>query len=160
MDINNQNQQYFGELRISVISTIGYIPVVGAAITIAYTKEPENILATATTDSSGTTGIIELTAPAFSLSQEPSEVQPYTDYNITVEAEGYEPVLVIGSEILPDRLSLQLIRMNPVQITREGRIPVYPHPRLATAPQIYIRHLHSFLQSRWCFRPADAHILR
>ena len=132
MDSNQQNsnqEQYFGDLRISVISSLALIPIEGARITIAYTTAPETILATATTDRSGTAEIIPLTAPAFSLSQEPSEEQPYTDYNITVEANGYEPVLVTGSEILPDRLSLQLIRMKPLQITQEEEeivnIPVH-----------------------------------
>ncbi len=118
MDINNQETQYFGSLRISVISTIGYIPVEGASVSIAYTTEPETIVATETTDSSGTTDIIQLSAPAFALSQEPSEIQPYTDYNITVEAEGYEPVLVTGAEIFPNELSIQLIRMIPLQMAQ------------------------------------------
>ncbi len=129
MDINNQTQAYFGELRISVISTIGYFPVEGATISIAYTAEPETVVATATTDSSGTTEVIQLTAPPFSLSQEPSEIQPYTDYNITVEAEGYEPILITGSEIFPDELSLQLVRMRPLQVAGEEEeivsIPVH-----------------------------------
>lgn len=118
MDINNQAQQYFGNLRISVISTIGYLPIEGAQISIAYTTKPENVVATATTDSSGTTPIIQLSAPAFALSQEPSEIQPYTDYNITVGAEGYESVMVTGSEILPNELSLQQIRMMPMQVAQ------------------------------------------
>ncbi len=118
MDINNQIQDYYGDLRISVVSTIGLFPVEGARISIAYTTEPETVVATATTDSSGTTEIIQLPAPAFALSQEPSEIQPYTDYNITAEAEGYEPVMVTGSEIFPDELSLQQIRMIPLQTAR------------------------------------------
>lgn len=118
MDINNQEQQYYGKLRISVISTVGYIPVEGARISIAYTTEPETVVATATTNSSGTTEVIQLSAPAFALSQEPSEIQPYTDYNITVEAEGYEPIMITGSEIFPDELSLQLIRMRPLQMAQ------------------------------------------
>ena len=129
MDINNQAEQYFGELRISVISTIGYIPVEGATISIAYTAEPETVVATATTDSSGTTEVIQLTAPPFSLSQEPSEVQPYTNYNIIVEAYGYEPIMITGSEIFPDELSLQQIRMRPLQVAGEEEeivnIPVH-----------------------------------
>ena len=127
MDINNQAQQYFGELRISVISTIGYIPVAGATISIAYTLDSETVVATATTDSSGTTEVIQLTAPPFALSQEPSEIQPYTDYNITVEAQGYEPVMVTGSEIFPDELSLQQIRMRPLQVT-EGEEEIVSIP--------------------------------
>ncbi len=118
MDINNQIQDYYGDLRISVVSTIGLFPVEGARISIAYTTEPETVVATATTDSSGTTEIIQLPAPAFALSQEPSEIQPYTDYNITAEAEGYEPVMITGSEIFPDELSLQQIRMIPLQTAR------------------------------------------
>lgn len=129
MDINNQAEQYFGELRISVISTIGFLPVEGAIISIAYTTEPETVVATATTDSSGTTEVIQLTAPPFSLSQEPSEVQPYTNYNITVEADGYEPIMITGSEIFPDELSLQQIRMRPLQVAGEEEeivnIPVH-----------------------------------
>lgn len=118
MDINNQMQTYYGDLRISVVSTIGLLPVEGAQISIAYTTEPETVVATATTDSSGTTEVIQLTAPPFALSQEPSEIQPYTDYNITVEAEGYEPVMVTGTEIFPNELSLQQIRMIPLQTAR------------------------------------------
>lgn len=129
MDINNQAEQYFGELRISVISTIGFLPVEGAIISIAYTTEPETVVATATTDSSGTTEVIQLTAPPFSLSQEPSEVQPYTNYNITVEADGYEPIMITGSEIFPNELSLQQIRMRPLQVAGEEEeivnIPVH-----------------------------------
>ncbi len=129
MDINNQAEQYFGELRISVISTIGFLPVEGAIISIAYTTEPETVVATATTDSSGTTEVIQLTAPPFGLSQEPSEVQPYTNYNITVEADGYEPIMITGSEIFPDELSLQQIRMRPLQVAGEEEeivnIPVH-----------------------------------
>ena len=127
MDINNQEQAYFGDLRISVISTIGYIPVEGAQISIAYTTEPETVVATATTNSSGTTEIIRLTAPAFALSQEPSQVQPYTNYNITVEAEGYEPIMVTGSEIFPNELSLQQIRMIPLQ-TAQGEEEIVSIP--------------------------------
>lgn len=118
MDISNQAQQYFGDLRISVISTIGYLPIEGAQISIAYTTEPGNVVATATTDNSGIAQLIQLSAPAFALSQEPSEIQPYTDYNITVEADGYEPIIVTGSEILPNELSLQQIRMTPLQVAQ------------------------------------------
>lgn len=124
MEINNQPA--YGELRISVISSVALIPIQGATVTIAYTEKPSQPIFVDTTDSSGETGIIQLTAPAFELSQAPSEIQPYTDYNITVEAEGYEPVLVSGSEILPDRRALQLIRMNPLEAVEEEEIVVIP----------------------------------
>ena len=124
MDINNI--QSFGRLRISVISGGELRPIAGAQVTIAYTEEPSQPVFTGTTDISGETEEILLTAPDFGFSQEPSEIQPYTDYNITVEAEGYEPALVSGTEILPDRLALQQIRLIPMERTEEEQIVVIP----------------------------------
>lgn len=125
MDINNQ--QEYGQLRISVISTEAYIPIEGARIAIAYTENPEEVIYTGTTNSSGESEIIRLTAPPFDYSQSPSEIQPYTDYNITVEAENYEPIMVSGTEILPDRLALQVIRMKPaIRGGEEEQIVVIP----------------------------------
>lgn len=124
MDINNP--QVFGSLRISVLSTESYTPIPGAQVTISYTEEPSGIIYTGITDISGETQQIQLTAPEFSYSQAPSEVQPYTDYNITVEAVGYEPVLVSGTEILPERLALQQIRMKPLERIQEEQIVMIP----------------------------------
>ena len=124
MDINNR--QSFGRLRISVVASGELRPVAGAQVTIAYTEEPSQPVFTGVTDISGETEEIQLTAPVFGLSQEPSEIQPYTDYNITVEAEGYEPILVSGTEVLPDRLALQQIRLTPLENTEEEQFVVIP----------------------------------
>ena len=111
---------YAGELKISVISTIGFFPVEGAVVTIAVTGDPENIIETLTTDRSGQTPIVNLPAPPLALSLDSSATeQPYSEYNITVTADGFEPVLVSGSEIFADELSLQPIRMNPLEATKE-----------------------------------------
>lgn len=124
MDINNR--QYFGTLRISVISNQELRPIAGARVTIAYTEEPSAPIFTGVTDISGETEEITLTAPNFDYSQAPSEIQPYTDYNITVEAEGYEPALVSGTEILPDRVAIQQIKLAPLTQTEEEQIVVIP----------------------------------
>ena len=124
MDINNR--QYLGKLRISVISGRELRPIEGALVTIAYTEEPSQAIFVGMTDISGETEEINLTAPAFEYSQVPSEIQPYTDYNITVEAEGFEPALVSGTEILPDRMALQQIRLVPQSGTEEEEIVVIP----------------------------------
>ena len=52
-------------------------------------------------------------------SLEPGASQPYSEYNIEVTAPGYEPVMVSGTEILPDALALQPISMNPVEVEQE-----------------------------------------
>ena len=103
-----------GSIKISVVSTMGLIPVVNASVTISYTGDPSSPLMELTTDSSGQTPTVELPAPPVELSLEPENIeQPYSEYNIEVTAEGYDPVLVSGSEILAGELSLQPIRMTP-----------------------------------------------
>ena len=112
--------QYAGALKISVVSSIGLVPIENATVTISYTGDPENTLDTLTTDNSGQTPTVELPAPPLALSLDPDAlVQPYAEYNIMVTAEGFEPVYVSGSEILADELSLQPIHMNPLAVTEE-----------------------------------------
>ena len=112
--------QYAGTLKISVVSSIGLVPIENATVTISYTGDPENTLDTLTTDSSGQTPTEELPAPTLALSLDPDAlVQPYAEYNIMVTAEGFEPIYVSGSEILADELSLQPIHMNPLAVTEE-----------------------------------------
>lgn len=112
---------YTGSIKISVVSSVGMIPIENATVAISYTGDPGEPLTVLTTDSSGQTPVTELPAPPLSLSLQPeNEEQPYSEYNIEVTAEGYEPVLVSGSEIFADELSLQPIRMNPLATTEEG----------------------------------------
>lgn len=118
---------YAGELKISVVSAIGLLPVENATVIISFTGDPSAPIETLTTDESGQTPAVELPAPPVSLSLEPSEQQPYSEYNINVTAPGYEPVLVSGSEIFADQLSLQPIRMNPIEMTEDDeKIVVIP----------------------------------
>lgn len=107
----------FGSLEIFVTSTQGLIPIPNATITITYTNAPETVIQTLTTNESGQTEIVALPAPPFALSQEPSDIQPYTNYTIEVTAPGYEPVIVSGTEILPDVIALQPIKMIPEEIS-------------------------------------------
>lgn len=105
-----------GGLQISVVSSIGLIPIQGAVVTISYTGDPQQPLMTLTTDESGQTPPIELPAPNIEYSLNPEqEIQPYSEYNIGVTADGYEPVLVSGTEILPDVTAIQPIRMIPLE---------------------------------------------
>lgn len=108
-----------GLLKVSVTSMVGMIPVSGAQVTIVNTEEPEKVLFTLTTDESGQTETVALPAPLLQYSLEPSEPRPYAEYNITVQAEGYEPVTIVASELLPDAISVQNIRMTPVELENE-----------------------------------------
>lgn len=129
-DTLTENAENHGTLQVSVVSSLGLIPVENATVTISYTGVPDQIIESLTTDSSGQTPTVSLPAPPIELSLDPdTTIQPYSEYNITVTAEGYEPVLVSGSELLADQLSLQPIVMNPLEATNEDEklvdIPVH-----------------------------------
>lgn len=104
-----------GRLQINVTSALGATPISGATVAIYYTGEPEKELEEVTTNDSGQTAELELSAPPLEYSVEPSEQQPYSEYTIEVTAPGYEPVEVSGAEILPNVTALQSIQMRPRQ---------------------------------------------
>ncbi|MBQ7841332.1 MAG: carboxypeptidase regulatory-like domain-containing protein [Lachnospiraceae bacterium] len=110
-----QTGDFSGRLKINVTSTTGFLPVRGATVTISNSDTPEDIIEQVTTDESGQTPEVSLPAPNLEYSMEPSEPRPYTDYNIEVTAPGFEPVRIVGSEILPDEESLQNVSMIPLE---------------------------------------------
>lgn len=115
-----------GRLQINVTSALGATPISGAKVAIYYTGEPERELEEVTTNASGQTETLELSAPPLEYSMEPSEQQPYSEYTIEVTAPGYEPVEVAGAEILPEVTALQNIQMLPVQEGQEYERFVIP----------------------------------
>lgn len=115
----NIDSPYAGGLKISVTSSLGLIPIRDATVKISYKGMPDSTIETLDTDISGQTEEIELPAPPLEYSLTPGDVQPYSEYNIEVNAEGYEPVVVSGTEILADQLALQPIEMNPVEVEPE-----------------------------------------
>lgn len=111
---------YSGDLTISVTSSLGFIPINNATITISYTGDPDSVVETLTTNDSGQTSTISLPAPSLTYSTEISEEQPYSEYNISVTAPGYEPVYISGTEILPDVTAVQPVTMNPIETEPPG----------------------------------------
>lgn len=104
-----------GQIIIEVISALGLIPVRDADVRIYYTLDPENVLEEVKTDENGQTRILTLPAPPAELSLEPQEIRPYAEYNISVTAQGYEPVSVVASELLANEISVQKVTMNPIE---------------------------------------------
>ena len=79
------------------------------------------------TDSSGQTPVLELQAPPLEYSMEPSEEQPYAEYTVQIQAEGYEPEEIAGTEVLPDTLALQPVRLRGRDAGDFERIVIGPH---------------------------------
>lgn len=137
MSMDVKDTTYTGTLQISVVSALGMSPISSATVTISYTGDPDSPIETLTTDESGQTPEINLKAPPRELSLTPDITeQPYSEYNIQVTAEGFETVLVSGSEILAGAYSLQPIRMNPLDVTEEEEkvVVIPPHTLFGEYP--------------------------
>ena len=137
MSMDVKDTTYTGTLQISVVSALGMSPISAATVTISYTGDPDSPIETLTTDESGQTPEINLKAPPRELSLTPDITeQPYSEYNIQVTAEGFETVLVSGSEILAGAYSLQPIRMNPLDVTEEEEkvVVIPPHTLFGEYP--------------------------
>ncbi len=110
-----------GRLKISITSEITAFPVNDATISISYTGVPDSQLEQLNTDASGQTDIVELAAPPLEYSLNPAiEEQPYSEYTLQVEAPGFEPISIAGTEILPDVTALQNIQMRPIVEPESG----------------------------------------
>ncbi|MDY4968775.1 MAG: peptidoglycan-binding protein, partial [Lachnospiraceae bacterium] len=110
-----------GFLRVNVNSGLNQFPIEDAVVDISSQLEPDRIIEELKTDRSGQTEQITLPAPSVDLSLEPQELQPYSEYQITVSAPGYEPVTIEGSEILAGVLFTQPVRLQPIE---PGETPV------------------------------------
>lgn len=118
-----------GKLQINVTSTLGFIPVRDARVTITLSGQPDTVVEELDTNISGQTAEVELPAPALDYSLEPGDVQPYADYDISITAPGYESVVVEGVQVLPEVESFQPVSMAPqeVETAQEEDIQIPPH---------------------------------
>ena len=126
-----------GNLQVTVRSGSDNRPVENAVVQISYTGDPDSVVEEVVTDSSGQTPVLELRTPPLEYSLDVTEeAQPYAEYTIQVKADGFEPELIAGTEVLADILAKQ-----PVQLTSRlageetfRRIVIGPHTLFGEYP--------------------------
>lgn len=136
----DQNNETNGLLQISVTDGKGYYPLKNATIEIASTGAPNNVIETYQTDENGQTASIRLPSPPLEYSMEPSDNQPYSEYNIKISANGYDTEFLSGIQIFPNETGLQSIHLsrttsnaepyNPTVIGGHTLFEYYP-PKIA-----------------------------
>ena len=107
-----------GEFSVKIFGSDSGEPLPGARVSI-YNATDGTLIRSFTADEAGQIPMLRLEAPPLEYSLEPSLAQPYSQYNVTVEAEGYEPLEIFDAEVLPDELALQPAPMTPM-IEQEG----------------------------------------
>ena len=92
-----------GRLQIAVTTRTGFVRYPGArAHRVSYTGEPGAVVEEMQTDISGQTEVLTVNAPPLEYSMEPSESQPYSQYTVQVEADGFRPIDISGVAVLPE----------------------------------------------------------
>ena len=101
-----------GRLQVWVNTRLQGRPIAGAKVSVSYSGDPGNVLEEVRTDSDGRSPVLDLPTPPVEYSLEPNVNQPYSEYTVKVEAEGYSPVEVTGSELLSGQSSVQPVEMD------------------------------------------------
>lgn len=104
-----------GYFRANITSKRNARPISGAKIQIRDINNTNTVLEEITTDENGQSETVSLDAPPIEYSMIPESNQPYSVYDIRIEASGYEPVDISGAEILSGQTALQNISLLPVE---------------------------------------------
>ena len=124
-----------GSLKVQCFLGDSYIPVDKTKITIRPSAEGSiSQTIVLSTDTMGESQIIELDAPPLAYSQQPTGQVPYSMYDILVEREGFQSILINRCQVFPGELSIQqcnLIESSGI-LTRMETIETPPNT--ANAP--------------------------
>ncbi len=103
-----------GYFQVNVTAQKNTFPIENATIQIRKLSAPETMIEEIKTDKNGQSEVVSLAAPPLEYSLEPESMEPYANYDILVEADGYESVNISGVQILPGQTALQEVSMIPV----------------------------------------------
>lgn len=102
-----------GRLQVGTFALNVGSPIDSALVTVTQRGEEKVILEEMLSDSSGRTPVIELAAPPVDFSLAPGEPRPYSEYDISVSADGFQDMIIEGVQILPNTTAVQDIMLNP-----------------------------------------------
>ena len=101
-----------GTLKIRIISEQTAYPVTGAVVSVASTGTPDEVIEERQTDSDGIIDGITLETPPLEYSMEPSDNQPYSEYNLKINAPGFEPRIISGVQMFTDEKGIQSVKLR------------------------------------------------
>ena len=116
-----------GGLKVTVMTADGTRPVENALVKISYTGESGQTIEEVRTDSSGQTPVLDVKTPPLEYSMEPSEQQPYAEYTVQVEAEGFENSEIAGIQVLPSVRAEQPVSIAFRADAEFERLVIGPH---------------------------------
>ena len=113
-----------GLLQVNTVNIQNNFPIQNARVSLRYREDPGRIIEQVETNSSGQTAQVSLPAPPAALSLEPGTARPYAEYDILVEAPGFVPLEIDGTEILADSTAIQPAALTPIGAGEPAEDPV------------------------------------
>lgn len=111
-----------GYLTVNVIDSTTNAPMENVTINIYGQNEDGSASSTVyqnlKTDNSGQINNLPLSAPDLAYSLQPSDVKPYKDYIVEAIKDGYETIIIDGTQLLPVVNARQSIPMRPRERSR------------------------------------------
>lgn len=106
-----------GFLTVSVTDSTTNRPIEGATVNIYSNPESgqrqTQVYQNLKTDISGQITNLSLEAPDIIYSQQPSDVRPYSQYSVEIIADGYETMIIDGTQLFPTVESRQNAPIQP-----------------------------------------------
>ena len=123
-----------GFLLTTVLSAQNNYPIDGASVSIADESDPDTILEELSTNSVGQTPDLSVATPPIDYSLKPDEPRPYSALILTINAPGFEPLTIRGTEVLPDQTAIQMARLRPIGSSLNNLIEIPEHTLYGTYP--------------------------
>lgn len=134
LKIQQDNMIDTGTMQVFVLADNNR-PIENARVQISYTGDPSSIIEELRTNSSGQTETITLPAPPLEYSQAPGADQPYAEYNLRIDADGFEPLEISSSELFPNERSVQSATLTPGRNNRGSSIVILPNTLFYAYPE-------------------------
>ena len=110
-----------GQLRIRLYNEANGAPVTNARVIVTYTGGPQDTIEELTSDSSGVVEPVILRTPPLEYSMQPQDRQPYAEYSIIVQAEGYRELEISGIELIT---AASIIMESHCTCPKQSALPV------------------------------------
>lgn len=123
-----------GFLLTTVLSAQNNYPIDGASVSVADESDPDTILEELSTNSVGQTPDLSVATPPIDYSLKPDEPRPYSALILTINAPGFEPLTIRGTEVLPDQTAIQMARLRPIGSSFNNLIEIPEHTLYGTYP--------------------------
>lgn len=101
-----------GKLQINVFDESIANPLSNSTVSVTISGQPESVVGEVLTNSSGKTDTLTLDAPPVEYSLSPGSPKPYSDYDVVIKKDGFEPIAINGVQILPDAIAAQNVYMK------------------------------------------------